>query len=134
MAKDTGKRSKQVFNALRREPEEAGRIAVGFRISRSLRLCLEEAAKKTGRSLSQETEHRLALTFEGEGIVRETLALAYGEDVSRAIFTFADTIRTVRTVSELAGISDANRETIIAGCKAGLTDLIDKLVSGEGGK
>lgn len=61
----------------------------------------------------------------------QALSLAYGPDVARAMFTIADTIRTIRTVSELAGVSDANRETIIKGCKAGLDGLLNNLINAE---
>ena len=86
-----------------RAPEEARRVTVGFRVDESTRKCLQDAADKNARSLSQEAEHRLMTSFGDEKIVLQALELAYGEDVARGMFTFADSVRSFRTVSELPG-------------------------------
>ena len=80
----------------------------------STRKCLQDAADKNARSLSQEAEHRLMTSF---------------GDVARGMFTFADTLRTVRTVSGLAGMSAINREAFVKSCRAGLVGLIDNLIA-----
>jgi hypothetical protein len=111
-----------------RAPKEARRVTVGFRVDESTRKCLQDAADKNARSLSQEAEHRLMTSFGDEKIVLQALELAYGEDVARGMFTFADTLRTVRTVSGLAGMSAVNREAFVKSCRAGLVGLIDNLM------
>ena len=67
-----------------RAPEEARRVTVGFRVDESTRKCLQDAADKNARSLSQEAEHRLMTSFGDEKIVLQALELAYGEDVAAA--------------------------------------------------
>ena len=111
-----------------RAPKETRRVTVGFRVDESTRKCLQDAADKNARSLSQEAEHRLMTSFGDEKIVLQALELAYGEDVARGMFTFADTLRTVRTVSGLAGMSAVNREAFVKSCRAGLVGLIDNLM------
>ena len=49
-----------------RAPAETRRITVGFRVSESVRKCLEDAASKNARSLSAEAEHRLEASFGDE--------------------------------------------------------------------
>ena len=68
-----------------------------------MRHCLQDAADKNARSLSQEAEHRLEASFGDEKIVKQALELAYGEDVARAMFTIADSIRSFHTVQRAAG-------------------------------
>ena len=111
-----------------RAPKETRRVTVGFRVDESTRKCLQDAADKNARSLSQEAEHRLMTSFSNEELVKQALALAYGEDVARGMFTFADTLRTVHTVSGLAGMSAVNREAFVKSCRAGLVGLIDNLM------
>jgi hypothetical protein len=134
MAKDVRNRSKAVS---KREPGETNRVPVGFRISPTLRRQLEEAANKTGRSLSQEAEHRLEMTFETDGVVREALALAYGEEIARSMFTFADTLRTTRTVREMrkrGAIDEAGAKLMREACEQGLIGLVKKHIDETGGE
>jgi hypothetical protein len=114
-----------------RPAAETRRITVGFRVSESVRKCLEDAASKNARSLSQEAEHRLEASFGDETIVQQALVLAYGEDVARGMFTFADSIRTFRTVRELPGMSGPNRKAVLDSFRAGLHGLVDRLLSEE---
>ena len=117
-----------------RAPAETRRITVGFRVSESVRKCLEDAASKNARSLSQEAEHRLEASFGDEQIVKQALRLAYRADVADAMFTIADSIRSFRTVSALPGMSEANRKAVLEGYSRGLHGLIDNLLSAEPAK
>jgi hypothetical protein len=117
-----------------RPPAETRRVTVGFRVSESVRKCLEDAASKNARSLSQEAEHRLEASFGDEKIVKQALKLAYGEDVARGMFTIADSIRSFHTVSALPGMSEANRKAVLEGYSRGLHGLIDNLLSAEPAK
>jgi hypothetical protein len=45
-------------------PREGERVPLGFRITPDLKLKLEDAARKSGRSQSQEAEFRLESTFQ----------------------------------------------------------------------
>jgi ribosomal protein S13 len=111
-----------------RAPGPTRRVTVGFRVSESVRHCLQDAADKNARSLSQEAEHRLEESFSNEEIVKQALALAYGEDVARAMFTIADSIRSFRTVRELPGMGEANRKAVLDSFSQGLHGLIDNLL------
>ena len=115
-----------------RAPETRRRVTLGFRVSESTRACLQDAADKNARSLSQEAEHRLMTSFGDEKIVLQALELAYGEDVARAMFTLADSIRSFRTVRELPGMGEANRKSILASFSQGLHGLIDNLLKEPG--
>ena len=117
-----------------RPPAETRRVTVGFRVSESVRKCLEDAASKNARSLSQEAEHRLEASFGDEKIVQQALELAYGDDVARGMFTIADSIRSFRTVSALPGMSEANRKAVLEGYSRGLHGLIDNLLGAEPAK
>jgi hypothetical protein len=111
-----------------RAPEARRRVTLGFRVSESTRACLQDAADKNARSLSQEAEHRLEASFGNEDIVQQALTLAYGEDVARGMFTFADSIRTFRTVREMPGMGEANRKAVLDSFSKGLHGLIDNLL------
>ena len=111
-----------------RAPKETRRVTVGFRVDESTRKCLQDAADKNARSLSQEAEHRLMTSFGDEKIVLQALELAYGEDVARGMFTMADSIRSFHTVSALPGMSEANRKAVLEGYSRGLHGLIDNLL------
>ena len=111
-----------------RAPVEARRVTVGFRVSESTRKCLQDAADKNARSLSQEAEHRLETSSGNEELLKQALALAYGEDVARGMFTVADSVRSFRTVSALPGMSEANRKAVFEGYSRGLHGLIDNLI------
>ena len=80
MKQDAGKR---LSVKKMRPPAARRRVTVGFRVSESVRECLQDAADKNARSLSQEAEHRLEGSFGDERIVLQALELAYGEDVAR---------------------------------------------------
>ena len=118
----------------KRPPGETRRVTVGFRVSESVRHCLQDAADKNARSLSQEAEHRLEASFGDERIVRQALELAYGEEAVRAAFTMLDSVRSFRTVSALPGMSEANRKAVLEGYSRGLHGLIDNLLGAEPAK
>jgi hypothetical protein len=127
MARDTVKRRTAIMREGIGRPAVERRVAVGFRISPTLRKWLEAAASKSARSLSQEAEHRLEMTFEADGIVREALKLAYGPAVAKAMFQYADTMRTmqiVRDLTERGAMSDDNAQLIFATCQKHIRDLI----------
>ena len=125
MQRDVGKR---LVKKKMRAPGEKRRLTVGFRVDESTRKCLQDAADKNARSLSQEAEHRLMTSFGNEEIVRQALVLAYGEDVVLAAFTMLDSVRSFRTVRELPGMGEANRKAILDSFSQGLHGLIDNLL------
>jgi hypothetical protein len=111
-----------------RPPAAKRRVTVGFRVSESVREGLQFEASKNARSLSQEAEHRLEASLDVDRFVQQTMALAYGEDIARAMFTFADSARTYRVVSELPGMSEPNRKALLDSFSKGLHSLIDNLL------
>jgi hypothetical protein len=125
MKNDAGKR---LSAKKMRPPAAKRRVTVGFRVSESVREGLQFAASKNARSLSQEAEHRLEASLDVDRFVQQTLTLAYGEDVARAMFTFGDSVRTYRVVSELSGMSEPNRKALLDSFSKGLHGLIDNLL------
>ena len=97
-------------------------------ITPSLRKMLENAASKNGRSLSQEMEFRLERTFGAEGIVKEALLLSYGPKVAKAMFQYADTMRTMQIVKDLidrGAMTKENAEVIFSSSRKHIRDLIE---------
>jgi hypothetical protein len=63
----------------RKQQSEPGkRFPLNMRTTREVREQLEAAAKASGRSLAQETEHRIARSFERQGLLHEVLELSFG--------------------------------------------------------
>ena len=127
MQRDVGKR------LVKKRCERRGEASSHRRISRGriqYAKCLQDAADKNARSLSQEAEHRLMTSFGDEDIVLQALVLAYGEDVVPRRSLCAISVRTFRTVSELAGMSDINREAFVESFSPGRLGLIDNLLRG----
>jgi hypothetical protein len=66
-----------------------------------------------------------------------TLALAYGEDIARSMITFADTLRTMKTVREWrerGSLDEAKAQLMLSACEQGLTGLVKKQIDEAGGK
>jgi len=125
MAKDVGKRLSR-----KKEPEapkrEGERVNVGFRITPSVRKMLEQAASKNGRSLSQEMEVRLERSFDYLNVAGDALRLAYGPVVAKAMFQFADTMRTKQVVREMVAkgaMTEEQAQAIFPTCDKQIADL-----------
>ncbi len=62
-----------------RSKKPAGeRVMLGLRVTPELKRQLDEAARGSGRSQSQEAEFRLERSFQTAGLLEEALSLAYG--------------------------------------------------------
>jgi hypothetical protein len=105
MARDTKQKPTKKLEA------KESQAPMAFRVSPDLRKKLEAASRSTGRSLSREIEMRLEQTFGLEGAVRETLRLAYGPTVGKAMFQFADTLRTMQVINGLLEQGRVNDDT-----------------------
>src|SRR3954468_22244904 len=61
-----------------RPPTHGERFPLGLRVSKHVKQQLNEAAKASGRSLSQEAELRLESSFKAQNAVFDALDLAFG--------------------------------------------------------
>jgi hypothetical protein len=80
---------------------EAGkRYPLNMRTTFEVRRELERAAASTGRSLAQEAEHRIQLTFQNQKVLQEALDLSFGPGISGLLMIIGDVMRaTAQTVS-----------------------------------
>lgn len=82
-----------------REPEAGDKVHLGVRVAADLKDQLDAVARTTGRSLSQETELRLARSFERQGLLMEALELRFGPYLAGLLVTMggamANVLRTV---------------------------------------
>lgn len=78
-------------------PKPGERVSLGLRVTADLKRKLDEAAKKSGRSQSQEAELRLERSFEREALLPEVLTLACGERLGNTLHEFIkNTTRATR--------------------------------------
>ena len=79
----------------RREPKPGERVHLGFRVTPELKARIEHAAQVSGRSLSQESEFRLELSFQREDLLEDALKLAYGREISGILLFLGHVMETV---------------------------------------
>ncbi len=60
-----------------RTPEPGERVKLGLRVTPEMKRRLDTAAAKSGRSQSQEVEHRLERTFDRQDLLLEVLTLSF---------------------------------------------------------
>ena len=72
------------------------RVPLGLRVTTETKKRLNEAAKASGRSLSQEAEFRLEQTFKAQNAVFDALDLAYGR-------RWAGLLLAIAQVAQIAG-------------------------------
>lgn len=73
-------------------PRTGDRVPLGLRITPSVRSDLEKAARRNGRSLSQETEFRLERSLERQELFVEVLELKYGRQVAGLVGVVGEAI------------------------------------------
>jgi hypothetical protein len=61
---------------------------IAGRVPKSLHRQIAEAAKRSGRTMSEELAWRAALSFERLGLLQEVLTLAYGEQTAHFLTEF----------------------------------------------
>jgi len=75
-------------------PEEARRSKnLTFRVRATLQENLARAAHASGRSVSEEIEHRLERSFLGERHLIQALEMTYGSTLAGLLLTFGDVVR-----------------------------------------
>ncbi len=85
-----------------RRPEPGERFPVSFRVTAEVKLKLDEAAKASGRSQSQEAETRLEQSFRNEEILLKCLDFAYGQDATAIAILIAHLIHVGAAQAEYA--------------------------------
>lgn len=68
-----------------------------------MRAALENAAKSSGRSLSQEAELRLEQSFLREGLLPEVLSWAYDRQLAGIMLAIAETMKSVGPLTRTVG-------------------------------
>ena len=66
----------------RGRPSLGERVPLGLRVTPEMKRRLDDAAKRSGRSQSQEAEFRLERSFDRTDLLSEALRLAYGRDLA----------------------------------------------------
>ena len=73
----------------RKHEREAGeKVHLGIRVAPELKKRIEEITTDTGRSQSQEAEHRLARSFDRQDLLPEVLSLSYGREAAGLLMAF----------------------------------------------
>lgn len=62
-----------------REPKDGQRITISVRVTPRLKSLVEESAKQSGRSVSQEIEYRVERSFERQDLLLDLLSTAFGQ-------------------------------------------------------
>jgi len=77
------------------DAEPADRVHLGFRVTPEMKQRIEDAARDTGRSQSQEAEFRLEASFHKQDLLPDALALAYGPGLAAIILMIAEVMSFV---------------------------------------
>ena len=131
-------------------PIDGERVSLGLRVTADLKRRLDETAAASGRSQSQEAERLLEQSFERQSILREVLALVYGNDDWAALLTKAQDVgklrmkpsvkaailrrMTERTTEMLDQIPDAPERTTAPQSPEQMLEIAKHLTQHLGGK
>jgi hypothetical protein len=85
--------SKSKGRPRKKAPRSGERVALGLRVTSDLKVELDKAAKRSGRSQSQEAELRIEQTFADQRSVLEILALTYGRELSGLMLVLGEVMR-----------------------------------------
>jgi hypothetical protein len=66
----------------KKDAKPAERIMLGLRVTPELKRRLDDAAKHSGRSQSQEAEFRLERAFDRDDLLSEAMSLAFGRELA----------------------------------------------------
>jgi len=70
-------------------------VQLSFRVTPDLKRELDAAAKRSGRSQSQEAEIRLERSFDRQGLLSEVLSIAYGKELAKLLTLLGDSMLVV---------------------------------------
>ena len=81
------------------------RMSLGLKVTPQIKARLDNAARETGRTQSQEAELRLERSFDREDLLTDVLALAYGKEATEPIKAFGQSWLqgTVETRGDING-------------------------------
>jgi hypothetical protein len=85
-----------------RELSPGERVPMSFRVPPELKLTMDRAAGKTGRSVAQEIELRLERSFQNEKLAPQLLAAMYGPLVAGLVLFLGPCLRQAITVAVMA--------------------------------
>jgi hypothetical protein len=92
----------------RRQPKPGERVSLGLRVTSRLKALLDQAAKDSGRSQSQEAEFRIELSFRDQDVLLEALQLIYGKEFAALLILLGDVM--VRAGGLAASLNSENEE------------------------
>jgi hypothetical protein len=109
-----------------RPPIYGDRVPLGLRVSEKIKAKVDDAAKASGRSLSQEAELRLENSFQAENAVFDALDLAFGRHLTGLILAMAHVAQITGTRGLMLSRWD------FEGCDTWLSDpyCFDQVVQG----
>ncbi len=77
----------------------AERMHFGFRCTPEMKQAIEEAAGRSGRSMSQEVEFRLERSFDREELLPDALTLAYGPELGATLLLIGNAMVAARNAA-----------------------------------
>ncbi len=75
-------------------PPPGEKASLGLRVTATLKLRLEEEARRQGRSQSEEAEARIERTFDRQALVGEALEMVYGRQTAGLLMLLGEALRT----------------------------------------
>lgn len=97
-----------------RPPNEGERFPISFRVTPATKRRLDEAARVSGRSQSQEAELRLEQSFRDEQHLEQALELIYGQQLAGVLTVLSDVMKRVGERAFNASLDPASGETDIS--------------------
>lgn len=88
------------------EPEIGKRLPIGLRVTPQMRVAIEDSARNSGRSLSQEVEFRIEQSFSSAGQLEQAVALLYGPNLGGLLKTLGDALRGAGQMAQVTWFLD----------------------------
>lgn len=91
-----------------RKPKKGDKVQMSIRLPPDIRLKLQHATSRNGRSLSNEAEYRIERSFDRESLMLEVLTLRYGRPLAGLVSIIAETMQhSLETFGILGASSEA---------------------------
>jgi hypothetical protein len=78
-----------------KDPVPGQKMSLGLKVTAEVKWRLDRAARKSGRTQSQEAEMRIERSFDREALLSEVLSLAYGRETAGLLIMLGETMKAV---------------------------------------
>jgi hypothetical protein len=85
-----------------KDPVPGQKMSLGLKVTAEVKSRLDRAARKSGRTQSQEAEMRIERSFDREALLSEVLSLAYGRETAGLLIMLGVTMKAVADRSSRA--------------------------------